>query len=118
MLQSVKKQVTTALGCLYQTSNHTDVDTSEIVWRVANKIREIGLDTFLSGRDNNETAKKAVAILSAGGRLLKSSTIATFNKKVRRLNEGYIDPPDELDQDSVPALGIVFEAPENGGDSG
>jgi hypothetical protein len=80
-------------------------------------VKEIGLDGFQRGRDSNDMAKKTVAILATGAKLLKSSTITTFNKKVRRLHEGFVDEGTELDVDDLPALGITFESPEGGGDS-
>jgi hypothetical protein len=86
-LQNIKKQVTAALGCPYKGTSHTTPDTSDCVWKVANKVKELGLYKFEIGREGNEMAKKTVNILSLGEKRLKSSTLATFNKKVQRLHE-------------------------------
>ena len=113
LLQDTKTQVTSALGCPYQSSSHTTPDTSDSVWKVANKMREIGLDTFKPGRDGNDIAKKVVDIMALGEKRLKSSTLATFNKKVRRLHDGFVDEDAELDVDEVPVVAMSFDAPDN-----
>jgi hypothetical protein len=113
LLQDTKKQVTSALGCPYQSSSHTTPDTSDSVWKVANKMREIGLDTFKHGRDGNDTAKKVVDVMALGEKRLKSSTLATFNKKVRRLHDGFVDEDAKLDVDEVPIVAMSFDAPDN-----
>jgi hypothetical protein len=43
---------------------------------------------------------------------MKSSTVTTFNRKIKRLHVGYVDELDELDIDDVPAVGIAYEVPE------
>jgi hypothetical protein len=101
-LQNAKKQVTVALG-------HTTPDASDSLWKVANKVKELGLYKFESGREGNETAKKTVNILSLGEKRLKSSTLVTFNKKVRRLHDGYLDEDAELDVDEMPTAALTLE---------
>jgi hypothetical protein len=54
-------------------------------------------------------AKKTVDILSLGEKRLKSSTLATFNKKVRRLHDGYLDEDAELDIDEMPPVALSLE---------
>ena len=108
-LQNIKKQVTSALGCPYKGTSHTSPDTSECVWKVGNKVKELGLDKFEADREGNAVAKKTVNILSLGEKRLKSSTLATFNKKVRRLHDGYLDEDAELDVDEMPPEALSFE---------
>jgi hypothetical protein len=108
-LQNIKKQVTSELGCPYKGTSHTTPDTSDCVWKVANKVKELGLDKFEAGREGNAMAKKTVDILSLGEKRLKSSTLATFNKKVRRLHDGYLDEDAELDIDEMPPVALSLE---------
>jgi hypothetical protein len=108
-LQNIKKQVTSALGCSYKGTTHTNPDTSDCVWKVANKIEELGLDKFEADREGNATAKKTVNILSLGKKRLKSSILATFNNNVHRLHDGYLDEDTELDLDDMPPAAWSFE---------
>ncbi|KAH8986497.1 hypothetical protein EDB92DRAFT_1818309 [Lactarius akahatsu] len=67
-LQLVKKQVTKSLKSGYRGSTHTDVDTSALVWRIANKA--------------------IVDILTTGYRKFQTLSLATFNKKVANMRQG------------------------------
>jgi hypothetical protein len=49
-LQNVKKQVTKALGASYEGKTHTTPDTSMLVWKVANKVRELVLSKYQPGQ--------------------------------------------------------------------
>jgi hypothetical protein len=42
-LQGVKKEVGKALGTAYQGTTHQVPDTSHLVWQIARKVQEIGL---------------------------------------------------------------------------
>ena len=75
---------------------------------------ELGLDKFKSGREGNNVAKKTINILDLGEQRLKSSTLATFNKKVQCLHDGLNDEEVELDIDTIPAVAINFGTEENG----
>jgi hypothetical protein len=52
-LQLVKKRVMASLKSGYQGSTHTDVNTASLVWHVANKARELGLQTVDTKREAN-----------------------------------------------------------------
>lgn len=106
LLRHIKKNMSANLSNRYQGRTHTTPDTSQSVWKVAHQIRELGLDKFKSGREGNDSAKKTINILSLGEQRLKSSTLATFNKKVRRLHNGFNDKEAELDIDTIPAVAI------------
>jgi hypothetical protein len=114
LLRHVKKQTCAGLSNRYQGATHTTPDTSESVWKVAHKIRELGLDKFESGREGNNMAKKTINILDLGEQRLKSSTLATFNKKVQRLHDGFNDEEAELDIDTIPAVAINLGTEEDG----
>lgn len=81
-LQLVKKQVTTSLKSGYRGSTHTNVDTSALVWWVANKSAELKLQCKVKRREGNSTAQPRVDILTHGFRKFQSSSLATFNKKL------------------------------------
>lgn len=104
ILDHIHEKVSTSLTDSYRGTTHTDPDTSDLVWRVANKAKELNLSKFQKGREGNDLMKPTVDILAAGERLLKSSTLATFNKKVRSLVSGIVIdeeiddiPPMDLD---------------------
>lgn len=104
-LMKIKKALGLALG-KYQGSSHTTPDTSSLVWKVANKVREAELDIFKLQREGNELMKPVTNIILEGERKLKSSTLKTFNKNVRKLVAGEaVD--DEVD-DMVP---VAFGEP-------
>ncbi|KAJ7933196.1 hypothetical protein B0H13DRAFT_1592591, partial [Mycena leptocephala] len=100
-LQRVKKKVAAALGTRYQNTSHTTPDTSEFVWRVANQVASEGLQQFEDGRANNDKCKLVVNIMMTGEAKLKSSTLATFNKKIAAMIEGH---GFEEEEDECPAL--------------
>ncbi|KAG2110649.1 uncharacterized protein F5147DRAFT_526263, partial [Suillus discolor] len=85
LLQNVKKQVGKALGIAYHGLNHTTPNTTPSVWRVANKINELGLHTFNQDRKENDSVKPITDVLAEGEQKLKSSTLSTFNRKVREM---------------------------------
>ncbi|KAH8979980.1 hypothetical protein EDB86DRAFT_2768527, partial [Lactarius hatsudake] len=87
-LQLVKKQVTKSLKSGYRGSTHTDVDTSALVWRIANKASELKLQCTIPGRGSNSTVRPVVDILTARYRKFQTSSLATFNKKVANMRQG------------------------------
>ncbi|KAH8980963.1 hypothetical protein EDB86DRAFT_2784541, partial [Lactarius hatsudake] len=72
----------------YRGSMHTDVDTSALVWRIANKASELELQCTIPGRGSNSTVRPVVDILTAGYRKFQTSSLATFNKKVADMRQG------------------------------
>lgn len=93
-LQMVKKQVTNSLKSGYRGSTHTDVDTSALVWRVANKSAELELQCKVRRREGNSNAQPRIDILTAGYRKFQSSSLATFNKKLADMRQGGISQPE------------------------
>lgn len=51
--------------------------------------------------------------MALGEKCLKFSTLATFNKKVQRLHDGFVNEDAELDVDEVPVIVMSFDAPDN-----
>jgi hypothetical protein len=81
-IQLVKKQVSRSLKSGYQGSRHTDVDTSVLIWRIADKAEELGLQCAIPDRDTQVTVHLVVDILVTGYSKFQTSSLATFNKKI------------------------------------
>ncbi|KAJ7697337.1 hypothetical protein B0H17DRAFT_870215, partial [Mycena rosella] len=93
VLTSVKSNVAISMDASYAGKSHKAVDTSDLVWRTK----------------ANRSAKTTTDIFSTGERLLKSSTIAMFNKNRRSLLKGIVPEPEE---DELPLLDLALEPPE------
>ncbi|KAH8983562.1 hypothetical protein EDB86DRAFT_3085229 [Lactarius hatsudake] len=87
-LQLVKKRVTNSLRSGYRGSTHTDVDTSALVWRIANKANELGLQSVITDRGANSDTRPVVDIFTTGFRKFQTSSLATFNKKLADTRRG------------------------------
>lgn len=113
-LQKIKKEVGIALG-KYSGTTHTIPDTSDLVWKVANKVHELELQIFKLNRqgNDNEGIKPVINILAAGEQKLKSASLATFNKKVHTLINGHSV---EEEVDELP--GIDYSDPIDNDDDG
>ncbi|KAF7358963.1 hypothetical protein MSAN_01236700 [Mycena sanguinolenta] len=85
-LQRVKKKVAEALNGAYRNTSHTTPDTSQMVFRVANKAASERLQQF---------AKKKI----------NSSTLKTFNKKLTAMIEGHSF---EEEEDECPAAMLTL----------
>ncbi|KAF7337280.1 hypothetical protein MSAN_02280500 [Mycena sanguinolenta] len=110
-LQQVKKKIATLLDTTYRSTSHTTPDTSEMVWRVQRTVASEGLQTFDPDRMKITRAKLTQDILIVGEAKLKSSTLATFNKKIAAMGEGHSF---EEEEDEYPAMALgVSESADN-----
>jgi hypothetical protein len=107
VLDSIKTSIATSLGASYSGTGHTYVDTSDLVWRVARKARELKLNV----PQVNQEGKATPDLLVVGETALKSSTMSTFNKKRRELLKGIILTTED-DADEIPAMDIILTNPE------
>jgi hypothetical protein len=107
VLDEVQKNVSLSLDTSYKGTTHTTPDTSDLVWRVANKACELKLNEFQANREGNSSVKETVDTLASGERLLKSATIATFNKKLKSLISGMIM---EDETDDIPPLDLEIQS--------
>ena len=98
-LNKIKKKVSSALSSSYQRSTHTTPDTSHLVWRVADKIRDEELQAFREKRVGNSKVKGVVDVLATGEVKLKSSSLTAFNKKISAMVKGHVY---EDEQDVIP----------------
>lgn len=99
LLQSVRKQVGRALGIAYHGISHTAPDVLSAINKVAYKVSELELHVFKPNRLEGDTARPVVDTLAVGAQKLKSSTLATFNRKVRGMMVGEVF---ESDEDEIP----------------
>ncbi|KAF9219318.1 hypothetical protein BS17DRAFT_717832, partial [Gyrodon lividus] len=99
LLQNVRKQVGRALGIAYHGSTHITPDTSASIRKVAYKLGELQLHIPCTEPADNTRMTPVVNNLASGEQKLKSSTLVTFNRKVRAmiLGEGF-----EADEDEIP----------------
>ncbi|KIM38440.1 hypothetical protein M413DRAFT_45600, partial [Hebeloma cylindrosporum] len=86
-LQMIKKQVTASVKAGYQSSTHTAVDTSVLVWRIANKARDLELQKKVDNREGNKWMKPVIDVKVFGYKKLESSSLGTFNKKIAAMKE-------------------------------
>ncbi|KAF8132995.1 hypothetical protein EV363DRAFT_1583268 [Boletus edulis] len=104
LLRHVQKQVGKSLDISYQGITHITPDTSASVNKVAHKVSELKLHTFLPHREENSRIRLVVNSLALGEQKLKSATLATFNRKVRAMmageGEGLEDEEDEIPKEN------------------
>ncbi|KAJ7128607.1 hypothetical protein C8R44DRAFT_579155, partial [Mycena epipterygia] len=92
----------------YQGTSHKTPDTSNLVWRITYKAKELNLNTSSAARGVNEVVKALVDILSAGEAILKSSGLAIFNENRRDLLKG-IQVEEEIND--MPPMELSLETP-------
>ncbi|KAF8151359.1 hypothetical protein B0H34DRAFT_638415, partial [Crassisporium funariophilum] len=79
-LQLIKKKVTMSLGCGYQGSTHKTPNTSILVFRIADRARELKLQEYV---ESHEVQSKPVLDLHCVGyQKFGSASLAIFNKKI------------------------------------
>ncbi|KAF8130337.1 hypothetical protein EV363DRAFT_1584323 [Boletus edulis] len=113
LLQSVRKQVGRALGIAYHGITHTTPDMSVAVNKVAYKVGELALHISDLNRLGGDLVGPVVDTLMAGEQKLRSSTLATFNRKVRDMvaGKGFESEEDEIPQASFDLSTLVSDEP-------
>ena len=107
-LQLIERRVTGSLGSGYQGSTPTDVDMSSLVWRIANKSRELRLQEVTADRTANTHCRPVIDVSLAGYRRFDASSLATFNKKIAELKQGIQTEADlEIETDEIVPCQIV-----------
>lgn len=87
-LNGVKKKVSLVMKLSHKNKNHSDVDTQHLVRKVAEIAREQGLQTLNPNRVENTRAHPVINIIDVGEAKIKSSTLATFNKRIQEMVAG------------------------------
>jgi len=103
-LQLIKKRVTRSLRSGYQGSTHTNVDTSSLVWRIAEKSRELGLQSVTIDREANSNCKAVADVIATGHKKFELSSLATFNKKIANLKQGI---PIQMETDEIAPCQVI-----------
>jgi hypothetical protein len=112
-LQNIKKQVTKALGASYQGKNHTTPDTSMLVRKVANDVREHSLGEYQHGRKGNEKQRLVPNLIEVGEKKLLSSSLETFNKKLACMKAGNLDEVAGItEEDEIPRIQMSVDFDE------
>ena len=111
----IKKQVTASVKSGYQGSTHTAVDTSVLVWRIANKARDLELQKRVDNREGNKRMKAVVDVQALGYQKLGSSSLGTFNKKIAAMKEGR---PTNIEIDELPSCRLLVVAGEADDETG
>ncbi|KAJ7460186.1 hypothetical protein FB451DRAFT_1270587, partial [Mycena latifolia] len=101
---------TMSLDASYNGSSHKTPDTSNLVWRIAHKAKELNLNGHDPTRNTTSLVKPSVDILSTGEAVLKSSSLATFNKNRKDLLKG-IQVDEEADD--LPPMALSLVRPED-----
>ncbi|KAF8873927.1 hypothetical protein BD779DRAFT_1451327 [Infundibulicybe gibba] len=104
--QNIKKQVSRSMQAGYQGSTHTAVDTSALVWRVANKAQELNLQHYVPNREGRSIAKLVPDLRALGREKFESSSLATFNKKIADLKEGR---PPVMEEDEIVPVALAVD---------
>lgn len=87
-LQAVKKHFGAMMDTSYKSTTKTPADVSSLVWKIADTVRELEVQKVLDSRAGNSRAKAAPDLLAVGLAKLASSTLRTFNKKMRAFVNG------------------------------
>ena len=79
--------MTASLKSGYRGSTHTDVNTACLVWHIANKARELGLQTVDTKQEANAKSHSVLNVLAVGYKKFEMSSLVMFNKKLADLKQ-------------------------------
>ena len=105
-IQALKKHVSKSVKASYQGSTHSDVDTSNLAWRIANKAQELQLQVKLSNRPTAFQPKPVIDLRKTGRQKFESASLAQFNKKIEEMKVG-IPVESEIDDIGPPDFHLV-----------
>ncbi|KAH8982768.1 hypothetical protein EDB86DRAFT_2834206 [Lactarius hatsudake] len=102
------KHVTKSLKSGYQGSTHTDVNMSALVWCIANKARELELQTTIVNWEDNLTLCPVANIFTTGFKKFQTLSLATFNKKLPNMRQGSPGPNHwQLEVDEIAPCQVI-----------
>ncbi|KAF7976464.1 hypothetical protein HWV62_6721 [Athelia sp. TMB] len=115
LYRRLKRQLAGVLGTPWGGTSHTVPDFTKAINQVMNKIRDVQLAEFQTGRT---TPKLTVNILQKGGETLQNSAISSFQKRWRLWAAGKVDleDPEGPEEDDIEML-RQGSAPEQDGDN-
>ncbi|KAF9045232.1 hypothetical protein BJ165DRAFT_1346600, partial [Panaeolus papilionaceus] len=111
LIKKLKRQVSLTMSSSYQSKTHTTPNTDHLVWLVANDIQDKKLDAYNPNRRNSSKVVAVVDGMAVGEQKLKSSTISTFNRKVKAMVTGhkYVETEqDQGEEDTLPPIAITI----------
>ena len=85
----------------YQGSTHTPPKADTLVWRIADKAKELSLQTKIINREGVKHAKLTPDLRARGRQKFSSSVLATFNKKIANIIQGKVALA-EVEKDDLP----------------
>ncbi|KAF8055297.1 hypothetical protein FPV67DRAFT_1436466 [Lyophyllum atratum] len=103
-LQEIKTRVTRSMNTNYQSSTHHQRDASGLVWRIANKARDLELQDEITKREDQRCPRTMPDLRALGREKYASSSLATFNKKMDETKKGRITVDEE---DTIPAASFA-----------
>ena len=72
----------------YQGSTHKNVDTSKLVWRIADKAHDLQLLKIVTNCEGQSSAKAVPDLRALGREKFATALLATFNKKICDMASG------------------------------
>jgi hypothetical protein len=103
VLRATKRHLGRELKTIYHGRTHKVPDLSRSVWKVSKTATEMNLLDSESPDDPIDTKHGVVDILETGERLLKSSTLESFNKKAHSLAAGILTTDEGEETETLPA---------------
>ena len=101
-LMRVKKHLNKQFGLSYKSIDHKDADTTELVLKALQHVADARLLEVDERRVDNDSAKLTKDLFVVGDTKIASSSLSTFNKKMRAFIEGtgtgIVDEADEMAQ--------------------
>jgi hypothetical protein len=105
-LQNIKKHFGSMMDTSYKNLTHSDADTSKLVFKVADKVRDLGIQHFNSERKSLQ-AKLAPNLLYIGWTRLLNTTLKKFNVRIKAYKERYSEVEEEVDE--IPQMAFELE---------
>ena len=93
----------------YSGSTHTRPDTSSLVWRVVEKARDQKLNEYVLNRKGADV----LDTIQKGDRLIRGSTLESFNRKISLKAARYRDPAstttqgEDIDEEDIDEISVM-----------
>lgn len=110
-LQDVKKHFGDMLETSYKNLTKKPADVAVLVWRIADTVGDLKIQKT-EIRAMNVTAQRAPDLFAVGWGKIASSTLRTFNKKMRAIIEGNVFDA-EIDELAAPAFSFDTDRSTN-----
>ncbi len=101
----------------YQKTTHTNADMSDLIWRIADAIKDRQLQEFVRDRPITVTVKAVLDLRADGYTRITNVTLPAFKKKVKSVAEGMecqcLASLVELEADEAQDMDFEFSENEN-----